>query len=66
MKKPQEIRSEKALYFVSINGANEFESESLVECKRYLASYVKMFGKLIEADGNSYDYYIGMYSITID
>lgn len=65
MKTLTQIKREKPYYFVSINGVNEFESESIIECKNYLTNYAKEHKKEIEENGNEYDYYIGMYSICI-
>ncbi len=65
MKTLTQIKKEKPYYFVSINGQNELESESITECKNYLLKYMKEHKKEIEENGNEWDYYIGMYSICI-
>ena len=66
MKTITEIKNEKALYFVCINGSNEFESYSLSECKRYLTDFLKVFKENGIKIEDTYNYYIGMYSITIE
>ena len=66
MKSITSIKNEKGVYFVCINGVNEFESYSLLKCKDWLINFLKVIkdnGIKIE---NTYDYYIGMYTITID
>ena len=60
------IRNEKPVYFVCINGANEYESYSFNECKGYLVKYLKAIKENGIKIENTSDYYIGMYSITID
>ena len=65
MKKLTEIRNEKAVYFVCIDGSVPFESDSLSECKQYLINYIKENKKEMQENGE-YNYYIGMYSISID
>lgn len=64
MKKLTKIRSEKACYYVCINGDIPFESESIKECKEYLINYIKNNKEEIEENG-LYEYYVGMYSINI-
>lgn len=66
MKKLTEIRKEKAIYFVSINGENKFESESLKKCKEWLCTFLDYYKRHKIEIKNTYDYFIGMYSITID
>ena len=66
MKKLTELKNEKAQYYVCVNGVNEFESTSLLKCKNWLCTFLKHFkdnGIKIE---NTCDYYIGMYSISIE
>ena len=66
MKSITDIRNERPLYFVCVDGSNKFESYSLTECKNWLADYLKVLkhnGIKIE---DTYNYYIGMYSITIE
>lgn len=66
MKKLNEIKSEKPIYFVCINGVNEFESSSLASCKKILCDTLKMLRKNGIKIMDTYNYYIGMYSITIE
>lgn len=65
MKKITEIKKEKPYYFVSINDEVPFESESITDCKNFLAKYVKEHKKEIEENDNAYDFFVGMYSITL-
>lgn len=64
MKTLTNIKKEKPTYFVCVNGSNEFESYSITECKKFLCDLLKSI-KDDEIE-NTCDYYIGMYSITID
>lgn len=64
MKKLTDIKNEKATYFVCIDGSIPFESESLKECKNYMCDFIKNHKSEIEENGH-YNYYIGMYSISI-
>ena len=66
MKKISEIRNEKAVYFVCVNGQMDFESNSIVECKNYLCDLLKTYKHEHIEIGFPYEYYIGMYSITIE
>ena len=65
MKKLTNIRNEKPLYYVCIDGNNEFESESLKECKDYLLKFLKAMKenkiKILDEE----NFYIGMYNIDI-
>ena len=66
MKSITNIIREKPVYFVCINGINEYESNNLTDCKKFLANFLKdmkINGIKIE---NTYDYFIGMYNIDID
>ena len=66
MKTVTQIRTEKPFYFVSIEGQNLFESESLKECKDFLINQLKVYKenkiKILE----TYNYFIGMYNIGIE
>lgn len=66
MKKLTEIKNEKAVYFVSVEGENVFESESLTICKQILCDILKICKNNGIKIMNTYNYYIGMYSITIE
>lgn len=66
MKTITSIRNEKPVYFVCINGVNEFEGYSITECKDYLIKFLKAIKENGIKIENTYDYYIGMYTITID
>lgn len=66
MKKITEIRKEIPQYFVCINGSNEFESTSINDCKDFLIKHLKELKENGIKIENTYDYYIGMYSISID
>lgn len=66
MKTITEIRNEKPLYYVCVNGSNEFESYSIKECKNWLADFLKECKHCCLEIEDSYNYYIGMYSITIE
>lgn len=66
MKKITEIKNEKAVFFACVNGLNEFESYSLAECKKFLCDYLKSLKENGIKIENTEDFYIGMYSITIE
>lgn len=66
MKKLTEIRKEKAIYFVCVNGENKFESESLKRCKDWLCTFLNYYKQHNIEIKDKYNYFIGMYSITID
>lgn len=66
MKTITSIRNERPQYFVCINGVNEFEGYTIGECKEYLIKFLKSIKENGIKIENTYDYYIGMYSITID
>lgn len=66
MKTITSIRNERPQYFVCINGVNEFEGYTLGECKEYLINFLKAIKENGIKIENTYDYYIGMYTITIE
>lgn len=66
MKKLTEIRKDIPQYFVCINGINEFESTSIHDCKDFLIKHLKALKENGIKIENTYDYYIGMYTITIE
>ena len=66
MKTPAQIRSEKPFYFVSIEGQNLFESESLKECKDFLINQLKVYRMNKIKILDTYNYFIGMYNIDIE
>lgn len=66
MKKLTEIRQERPYYFVSIGGNILFEDDSFTNCKNYLINYIKEHKEEMLEKDELYNYYIGMYSISID
>lgn len=66
LKATNKIKRERPYYFVCVNGSILFESELISECKAYLKEAIKENEDKILEDENFYDYYIGMYSITLD
>lgn len=66
MKTLTSIKSEKPIYYVCIDGKDVFEGYSITECKNYLIKYLKSIKENGIKIENTYDYYIGMYSITIE
>lgn len=63
MKTLTEIKKERPCYFVSINGCNEYECDTISECKQLVAEFVKEHKE--ECKNGEYDIYIGMYNITV-
>ncbi len=66
MKALTSIRNEKPTYYVCIDGENVFEGNSVTECKNYLIKYLKAIKENGIKIENTYDYYIGMYAISIE
>lgn len=66
MKSITNIKNQKPEYYVCINGINEFESNSLTECKKFMCDFLKSIKENGIKIENTYDYYIGMYSIDIE
>ena len=66
MKSLKEIKGEIPQYYVCINGINEYESCLLGDCKDYLIRHLKALKENGIKIENTYEYYIGMYSISIE
>lgn len=66
MKTMTDIKNEKPVYYVCIDGKNYLESFSIKECKEFLIKYLKSLKKNGIKILNTWDYYIGMYSIDIE
>lgn len=64
LKTATQIKKERAYYYVECNSTVVFESESLAECKNYMAQYIKDHKE--EVMEEPYNYNICMYNIIVD